>query len=131
MTKRALPRMFLLIVSYLIVSVVVALALHLPPHERDCQATLEEIYEFYNANGRLPHLDELSLEARTLISLTTAIPYTEQDGLHHDLPSRYPSNVTLVELLSFGIFHGKNASMHSGHGYPPESLIHNAGIRAK
>jgi hypothetical protein len=101
-----------------------------PPLSKQYRQIGEEIYEKYLGDGVLPAPSTLSPSAQKILSEHQEIKYTLKDGLSYQYDKPYPSNLPLTGFFTLGFWWGEEGRC-IGESQPPESLIHNAKLRAE
>jgi hypothetical protein len=124
-------RLFRLLLS-LVVGVAmaqVALSRMRPPLFKEYHRIEEELYTKYLADGVLPEPQALSASTQKTLSEHTEIRYTVNEGLSYRYDKPYPLNAPFIGFVTFGLCWGGEEGC-VGESQSPESLIHNAKLRA-
>ena len=101
-----------------------------PPLFEEYHQVEAEIYTKWLADGVLPAPGSLSESARKTLSANRGIQYTAEDGLSYRYDKPYPANLPLSGIITFGLWWGGEKGC-TGESEPPETLIHNAQLRAE
>lgn len=99
-----------------------------PPLKTEYEHFLEEVYAYYLEYGRLPEYSNLSAESQQLVSGDNGITYTPSDGSSYAYDKRYPINVPLAGVFTFGLWWGGEVTI-TAEAHSPEVLIENATLR--
>ena len=107
----------------------VALRQMRPPFFHEYHQIAEEIYARYLTDKALPAPSSLSATAQKTLSDNKGITYSVIDGLSYRYDKPYPTNLPIIGFMTFGLCWGGTVC-NIGESETPETLIHNANLRA-